>query len=33
MVDSQGDDEAAEGIGPFFDRRAPDFVALRRAAS
>lgn len=31
MVESQGDAEAAEGIGAFFDKRAPDFVALRRA--
>jgi enoyl-CoA hydratase/carnithine racemase len=31
MVESQGDDEAAEGIRAFFDKRAPDFVALRRA--
>ncbi len=29
MVESQGDDEAAEGIGAFFARRAPDFVSLR----
>jgi enoyl-CoA hydratase/carnithine racemase len=32
MVESQGDDEAAEGIAAFFDKRAPDFVSLRRAA-
>jgi enoyl-CoA hydratase/carnithine racemase len=30
MAESQGDDEAAEGIAAFFDKRAPDFVALRR---
>jgi enoyl-CoA hydratase/carnithine racemase len=29
MVESQGDDEAAEGIGSFFAKRLPDFVALR----
>lgn len=29
MVESQGDDEAAEGIRAFFDKRAPDFVSLR----
>lgn len=29
MVESQGDDEAAEGIGAFFAKRLPDFVALR----
>ena len=29
MVESQGDCEAAEGIGAFLARRAPDFVALR----
>lgn len=29
MVESQGDDEAAEGIGAFFAKRSPDFVALR----
>ena len=28
MVESQGDDEAAEGIGAFLDKRTPDFVAL-----
>jgi enoyl-CoA hydratase/carnithine racemase len=32
MVESQGDDEAAEGIAAFFDKRAPDFVSLRRAS-
>jgi enoyl-CoA hydratase/carnithine racemase len=32
MVDSQGDDEAAEGIRAFFEKRAPDFVTLRRHA-
>jgi 1,4-dihydroxy-2-naphthoyl-CoA synthase len=32
MVESQGDDEAAEGIAAFFDKRAPDFAALRRAS-
>lgn len=31
MVESQGDDEAQEGIAAFFARRAPDFVALRLA--
>ena len=30
MVESQGDDEAAEGIRAFFEKRAPDFAALRR---
>jgi enoyl-CoA hydratase/carnithine racemase len=30
MAESQGDDEAAEGIRAFFEKRAPDFVALRR---
>lgn len=30
MVESQGDAEAVEGIAAFFDKRAPDFVALRR---
>jgi len=29
MVESQGDDEAAEGIGAFFAKRSPNFVALR----
>ncbi|HEY2977587.1 MAG TPA: enoyl-CoA hydratase-related protein, partial [Burkholderiaceae bacterium] len=29
MVESQGDDEAAEGIGAFLAKRTPDFVALR----
>lgn len=29
MVESQGDDEAAEGIGAFFAKRPPNFVALR----
>ena len=29
MVESQGDDEAAEGLAAFFAKRAPDFVALR----
>jgi enoyl-CoA hydratase/carnithine racemase len=29
MVESQGDDEAAEGIAAFFAKRAPDFAALR----
>ena len=33
MVESQGDDEAAEGIRAFFDKRAPDFVSLRRRAA
>ena len=31
MAESQGDDEAQEGIAAFFARRAPDFVALRLA--
>jgi enoyl-CoA hydratase/carnithine racemase len=31
MVQAQGDDEAQEGIKAFFDKRAPDFVALRHA--
>lgn len=30
MVDSQGDDEAAEGIGAFLGKRAADFSALRQ---
>jgi enoyl-CoA hydratase/carnithine racemase len=30
MVESQGDDEAAEGIGAFLQKRKPDFAALRR---
>ncbi len=30
MVQAQGDDEAAEGIGAFLAKRTPDFVALRR---
>jgi len=29
MVESQGDDEAQEGIAAFFGKRAPDFKALR----
>ena len=29
MAESQGDDEAQEGIAAFFARRAPDFAALR----
>jgi enoyl-CoA hydratase/carnithine racemase len=29
MVESQGDPEAAEGIGAFLGKRTPDFVALR----
>ena len=33
MVQSQGDDEAQEGIAAFFDKRAPDFAALRGAAA
>lgn len=33
MVQSQGDDEAQEGIKAFFDKRAPDFTALRHAAA
>src|SRR5262249_3644305 len=32
MVESQGDDEAAEGIGAFLAKRAPDFAGLRRKA-
>jgi len=31
MVQSQGDDEAQEGIAAFFEKRAPDFAALRLA--
>ena len=31
MVESQGDDEAQEGIAAFFGKRAPDYVALRAA--
>lgn len=30
MVESQGDDEAAEGIGAFLGKRRADFAALRR---
>jgi enoyl-CoA hydratase/carnithine racemase len=30
MVESQGDDEAQEGIRAFLDKRKPDFVALRQ---
>ncbi|MBQ1766769.1 MAG: enoyl-CoA hydratase [Aquincola sp.] len=30
MVQSQGDDEAAEGIGAFLQKRRADFTALRR---
>ena len=33
MVQSQGDDEAQEGIKAFFDKRTPDFTALRHAAA
>ncbi|XYJ08192.1 oxepin-CoA hydrolase, alternative type [Telluria sp. B2] len=33
MAESQGDDEAQEGIAAFFARRAPDFAALRSGAS
>ena len=33
MVQSQGDDEAQEGIAAFFDKRAPAFAALRSAAA
>jgi 1,4-dihydroxy-2-naphthoyl-CoA synthase len=33
MVQSQGDDEAQEGIAAFFDKRAPAFAALRGAAA
>jgi len=29
MAESQGDDEAQEGIAAFFEKRAPDFAALR----
>ncbi|MFC5514036.1 oxepin-CoA hydrolase, alternative type [Massilia jejuensis] len=29
MAESQGDDEAREGIAAFFEKRAPDFAALR----
>ncbi len=29
MVQSQGDDEAQEGIEAFFEKRAPDFGAAR----
>ena len=29
MAESQGDDEAQEGIKAFFDKRTPDFAALR----
>lgn len=29
MAESQGDDEAQEGIRAFFEKRAPDFAALR----
>lgn len=32
MVQSQGDDEAREGIAAFFARRDPDFVTLRHGA-
>lgn len=32
MTESMGDDEAAEGIGAFFAKRRPDYVALRKAA-
>jgi hypothetical protein len=30
MVESQGDDEAAEGIGAFFTKRQADFPGVRR---
>jgi enoyl-CoA hydratase/carnithine racemase len=30
MIEAQGDDEAAEGIGAFLAKRKPDFTALRR---
>jgi enoyl-CoA hydratase/carnithine racemase len=33
MSESLGDDEAAEGIGAFFDKRPADFAALRRAST
>jgi len=33
MSESLGDDEAAEGIGAFFDKRLADFPALRRASA
>jgi enoyl-CoA hydratase/carnithine racemase len=29
MAESQGDDEAQEGINAFFEKRAPDFASLR----
>ncbi|MEI5996420.1 enoyl-CoA hydratase/isomerase family protein [Paraburkholderia bengalensis] len=32
MAQSLGDDESAEGINAFFDKRAADFSALRRAS-
>lgn len=32
MVQSQGDDEAQEGIAAFFGKRPPDFASLRHAA-
>lgn len=31
MVESLGDTESSEGIAAFFDKRAPDFRALRAA--
>jgi enoyl-CoA hydratase/carnithine racemase len=33
MAESQGDDEAQEGIKAFFEKRAPDFAALRKPQS
>ena len=33
MSESLGDDEAAEGIAAFFDKRPADFAALRRAST
>lgn len=32
MVDAMGDDEAREGIGAFFAKRAPQYAALRRGS-
>jgi enoyl-CoA hydratase/carnithine racemase len=32
MVDALGDDEATEGIGAFFAKRAPQYAALRRGS-
>jgi len=33
MTESLGDDEAAEGIGAFFDKRPADFLTLRRTSA